>query len=113
MAIDLKELDPMEFIDKDIFDILGIGEAASEKKDAIITEMVETIQGRVIMRALDLMGEEDGKVFGDLLAEGDDEKIKDFLIAKDVDLGKITAEESLLYKMEIINLFNKDNKAIN
>ena len=110
MAINLKELNPADFIDKDIFDILGIGDASSEKKDAMLKEMIETIQNRVTMRILDLIGEEGGKEFGDLLEEGDDEKIKSFLSLKDVDLGKLTAEESLLYKMEIINLYNKEGE---
>jgi len=110
MPINLKELNPTDFIDKDIFDLLGIAEASGEKKDAIMVEMIDTIQNRVIMRALDILGEKEGQTFTDLIAEGDDGKIKDFLIEKDVDLGAITAEESLLYKMELINLYKKDEE---
>jgi hypothetical protein len=106
MAINLKELNPMDFMDKDIFDILGIGEAESSKKDAMIQEMIETIQNRVVVRALDLMSEEEGGKFSALLEEGNNANIESFVEEKGIDFGKITAEESLLYKMEIINLYN-------
>jgi transcriptional regulator of aromatic amino acid metabolism len=94
---------PSDLIDKDIFELLGIKNAPEEKKKEILGNMMATIQNRVIARVLDSLKEDEVKEFENLIASSDEAKIKEFLESRKINMTQIAAEESLLYKTEIIN----------
>jgi hypothetical protein len=104
MAIKLSEIDPGDIIEKDIFELMGLENSSEEDKKIVMADMMETIENRVTGRLFDALSEEDRVVFEGLVEAGDDEKIKQFLKEKDIDVVKITAEEALFYKTEILGL---------
>lgn len=96
-------IDPEEFFDKGIFDLLEIKDLSEEQKNKITRDMMTTINNRVLARVLDLLQEKGVKEqFESLLEINSQEKIEDFLTEHQIDLKGIAVEESLLYKMEIV-----------
>lgn len=94
---------PADLIDKDIFELLGLKNAPEEKKKEILENMMGTVQNRIMARILDSLNDDEIKEFEQLVSTKDETQIKDFLDKKGIDLTQISAEESLLYKTEIIN----------
>ncbi len=100
-------VNPEQFLDQDIFDLLQLPNLSKEKKDKIIKDMLETVNNRVIARILDLLEEKNQQEqFFTLLQGNQNQAIDDFLEQQNIDIKKISLEESLLYKMEIANTLN-------
>ena len=101
-------IDPEQFFDQSIFDLLEIQDFPEDKKNKIMKDMMDTINNRVIARVLDLLNENNlHEKFKSLVEENNLEEIEIFLHDQDIDLKKIAVEESLLYKMEIVNTLKK------
>lgn len=107
MAIKLTDIDPEAIIDKDIFQLLGLENSSEADKKQVMDDMLETIQNRVVARLYDALGEEASQAFEKLVDEGDDAKVADFLKQKGIDTARITTEEALFYKTEILTITGK------
>lgn len=103
-------IDPEELIDKDIFSLLGIQDASDAKKKEMNDNMIITVQNRVLARILDSLDDAALREYETILDSGDDKKANEFLLAHNIDLTKITTEEALLYKTEIVNLIKSQKK---
>jgi hypothetical protein len=97
-------INPADFIDKDILELLNLQNAPEEKKAEIIKDMLATIQNRVLARLLDNLDEAEINALEVLIDNQQEKDVEDFLLKKDFDVKKVAAEESLNYKVEIINL---------
>lgn len=101
-------IDPASIIDKSIIELLGIQGATDDQKQQIIDDSLATIHTRIIARILDSIPEPEQAPFDQLLESGDNEKIKQYLLQKGIDVTRIASEEALNYKVEIFGLV-KDN----
>ncbi|MFZ5391823.1 MAG: hypothetical protein ACOZAR_01380 [Patescibacteria group bacterium] len=103
-----KIINPENFVDNSIFDLLEIREMSDEKKNEIMKDMMTTINNRVLARTLDLVDERNlRKSFESLLDKNDQAKIESFLSENNIDLKIIAVEEAMLYKMELVNTLGK------
>lgn len=96
--------DPIDLFGSNIFELLGMENAPQDKKDSLIKSMTETIQSRIVGRILDALSSDQTGLaeFERLLDSGPQEAIEAFLETKGLDIGQMTAEETLLYKTEFI-----------
>ncbi len=98
------DINPSDFIEKDILELLHLENAPEDKKAAVIKDMIETIQNRVLARLLDSLNEPEIDTLEVMIDAHQEENVEKFLMQKDFDVKKVTAEESINYKAEIINL---------
>lgn len=103
-------IDPEELINKDIFELLGLQNLSEPQKKQMNDDMTATIQNRVLARVLDSLDDAGLKEYEAILDSGDEKKANEFLIAHKIDLTKITTEEALLYKTEVVNLIKNRKK---
>ena len=101
-----KQIFANDFIEDDIFKLLGLEKAPENKKKEMLDNMMTIIQNRVISRILDSLGAEERKEMDKLIEAKETEKIYSLLDKKGVNMDAITAEEALNLKMEMINMFN-------
>lgn len=98
-----------QIIEEDILKLLGLDDASDEKKDELYQKMLSTIQNRVVARLLDELDEESREKFKKLLDKNDEKEIKTFLQTKDIDMNELMAQETLIYKTEIVVLVKDNN----
>jgi len=105
-------IDPVDLVDKDIFELLKLDKAPDATKQKIIDDMVMTVQARVVARMMDAMDEEESEQFDVLIAENDDAKIAAFLASKNIDIKQLAAQETLYYKTQMVSaVMNKQAEA--
>lgn len=103
-------ISPEDLIEKNIFEVLGINDISETQKTKLLDKIMAMLEARVSARVLDELNDEDLKAFEEI-SENDKETIVNFLKAKNLDLDKITAEETLILKLDIVNLFNATPEA--
>lgn len=84
---------------KDLFDQLGLSDLSEEEKNKRFLEMQDVIEQRVFLRIMNLLSDEDKKVFENF--ESDEETDK-FFVDKKIDTEQISLEEALAYREELI-----------
>ena len=94
----------------DIFELLGIQAASSERKQSILETMMDTVQNRVLARILDSLTDVQIEAFQAATAKGDDEA-RQFLADQSIDLIQLTAEEAIVYKGQILSMATGRNLA--
>ena len=92
-----------DIVNKGIVELMGLMDLPEEKKDKIRQAAQDTIQGRALARVFDNLDENEQQKFKQLLEQSDDTKIEEYLKTKNIDMGKITIEETLLYKLQMVN----------
>lgn len=98
------DLSTEEYLNKDIFELLGAKNIPNENKDKITNKMLETIQQRVIGRVLDQLSDQDYDELKEILKSKDENRFDQFYKKTGISLVEIFSEEALLYKIEIVNL---------
>lgn len=100
-----------EIASKNIADLLGI-EMSQEKKQELEDKMVATAQKRTIVRIVDMLADEDIEVWE---AIEDEATKEEFLAKRNINVGKIILEETLIHKVEMLSLGSamKDKAAAN
>ena len=93
---------PADLIEKDIFELLGIGYISDEKKEELMGKIIEGVESRVVLRIDDSLEESDKTKFKAILDSGTDEEINQFLESKDISVGRFAAEEAMYLKSQII-----------
>jgi len=91
-------------IDGDLLDLLGAKNMSDDEKLALYEKMTQTLQDRVLLRVDDALNDEDQKIFSQLVTEGDQAKINEFLLSRNIEVPKLLVEEALIYKVEIMSL---------
>lgn len=100
-------IDPKDLLAKDIFDLMGTQNMSEEKKAQLYSEMLESIQIRVITRIYQTLNETDKTKWDELAKNNNTSNMEAFLHERNIDVAKIFAEESLLYKAEMVKLSQK------
>lgn len=100
-------LSAQQLVEEDIFDILGLEKMPEKDQDDMRTRMLDVINNRVLLRVSDMLNEEEMKEFETVIDENNDQKIRDFLTNKKIDISKIVIEETIIFKSELANLTQK------
>lgn len=100
----MSQLDYEDIVEKNILDILGAKNMSEEEKRNIYTKALETIQNRVIMRISDKLSDQETDEWKKILDSGDKAKANEFAQNKGLDIPKLLAEETLIYKTELAEL---------
>lgn len=100
-------IDPKTLAEGDIFELMGLQNLSEEKKAALMSQLAQGVQSRVLVRLDDLLKEEDRPAFKELVDKATDEEILRFLEERDINVGQLVVEESLLEKAKVIELAQK------
>ncbi|OGD61645.1 hypothetical protein A3A71_00205 [Candidatus Berkelbacteria bacterium RIFCSPLOWO2_01_FULL_50_28] len=100
----LPPMDVEEVLKKDILELIGASGLTKEKKAQIYENMGKTIENRVIARVADLLSDEEMEKFISL-SQTNPEQAVELLKANEIDMPKFIAEEALLYKTQLVTLF--------
>ncbi len=103
----LVNVTPEDLIEGDIFELMGLDHLSDDKKAELINQLNRGIQSRVAVRIDDLLAEADKSIFTDLMAKDQDEETLKFLESKNINLGQLVVEETLLEKIKLIDLAKK------
>lgn len=96
---------PSDFLEKDIFTIMGLESIDQKRKDDLLDVMEGTITTRVVARILDDLGDEKAKYLEDLISsESSDHEVLAFLEANKIDYVQYYAEEAVTYKAEVLSM---------
>lgn len=96
-------INPSDFITQDIWELMNLEDAPQEKKDQILEDMLATIQNRVLARVLDSLQNDEIKIMESRIDSGEENAMENFLKEKSIDIYKITSEEAVMYKAELVN----------
>lgn len=99
-----------DIVNKDILELLGVGDIPNKEKRQLYQKMIETIQNRIIARIDGKLTEEEVDEWKKLIDAGDKAKMDAFLKSKGINLVQLLVEEALIYKMELIDLMNQTKK---
>lgn len=103
----MKNLNYQEFIEADIFDLIGAPKSMSDsEKQALILKMYQTIENRVIAKITDQLADEEIKEFDEKLKLGQKQAF-DYLKLKNIDFNRLVLEESIILKTELADLARK------
>lgn len=91
-----------EIASKNIAELLGV-EMPQEKLQKLEDKMVATAQKRTIVRIVDMLADEDIETWETLTNETAKEE---FLAKRNINVGKIVLEETLIHKLEMLSLGN-------
>lgn len=93
-----------EIIDKDILELMGAKNMPEEQKQNIYKSMIETIETRVIAKIDGELSDEDAKELKTIVDGGSKEKFDQYMAEKNINVDQIYAQESIIYKMEMVQL---------
>ncbi|MFA6532093.1 MAG: hypothetical protein WCT32_04480 [Patescibacteria group bacterium] len=103
-----KEIDITEIAEKSLLEVLGLQDLPQEKRSPIIANMVKIIQTRVTARIFDELDDNGLKQFSD--SDTNPKKTRAFLESKGIDLDKITSDEVVNFKAELLSLLGYNVK---
>lgn len=90
-----------DFLDKDIFELLGLTHLSAEEKKKLTKTITDTVEGRVWDRLFDQLTKE-GKIEGYKTAlDAGDEKLGQFLSSNNIDLNQMFTEEAMALRMQL------------
>jgi len=90
-----------EILKQNIILALGIGSLSDEKKAALIDQMAELAEKRIVLRLMQELPEKDHKEF-EKIKENDNQAKMEFLQQKFSNLAEIIQEEIVKVKKEVI-----------
>lgn len=98
----MKNEDLTKILDQDIFNMLGLDGLSEDKKAEMLLKMIENIQGRINLRLLGEMSEEDKKELDELaVRNASDEEIGRFIGEKVPSIDEIAAQEIADFKKSL------------
>ncbi len=100
-----------DLLEKDLLELIGGADLPPEKKQELYTKMAETVQNRTIARIYDQLSEEEGKEIDQLIDADDKGKVDEFLKSKNLDITSLLAQEAIIYKTEMVELFKTNTAA--
>ncbi|MEI6144435.1 MAG: hypothetical protein WCP91_02460 [Candidatus Berkelbacteria bacterium] len=101
-----KQWTSRDIIDEDILELIGGENMSPEQKDELYKTMMATIQTRVMARVDDLLSDEDARGVKGFLDADDKAGFEQFMTDKNIDIKLLYSQESLLYKLELVELAN-------
>ncbi len=103
----MKDLTYKQFIESDIFELIGAPKSMpNEKKQALILKMYKIIENRVIAGIIDRLSEEEVREFDQKMQVSQKEAFE-YLKLKKIDFNRLMLEESIILKTELADLAKK------
>jgi hypothetical protein len=103
-----------EILEKDILDLMGVGDLPENEKEEIYKKMLDTIMNRVILRLDSQVSDEEVAKLKTIMEAKDNAGFFKFFEDKGIDIKSIFAEEAGIYKVEMVALTSQggvnDNK---
>ncbi|OGD63192.1 hypothetical protein A2215_01915 [Candidatus Berkelbacteria bacterium RIFOXYA2_FULL_43_10] len=93
-----------DLLEKDVFDLIGLGRISDKKKEDLRAKIVDTIQARIFRRIVKMI-EEKGKL-GEYDKLEKEEAVEDFLKKNGIDTNQIYVEEAMIYKAQLATAGN-------
>lgn len=100
-----------DLLEKDLLELIGGADLPPEKKQELYTKMAQTVQNRAIARIYDRLSEEEGKELDRAIDSGDKNKVDEFLKIRNLDITSLLAQEAIIYKTEMVELFKTNSAA--
>lgn len=97
-----------DIANSDILELMGAKNMPEEQKKEIYRIMVETIENRVIAKIDDQLSDDDAKKMKEIIDRKSKEEFDQFLEEKGIDITQIYAQETLVYKVEMIDLMKSE-----
>ena len=98
-----------DLFDKDMFTLLGLENISKEQRDRMTTAMMQTIEAHIFARVMDKLSSEQLVEFEAVIDKHEPDAVQEFLRVHEIDLIQIAAEETLLYKAEVLSLAVEGN----
>lgn len=93
-----------DLLKADIFELLGMAGISSKQRQDISTDMIVTIQNRIIARLSDSLSADEQDALIDALSEKKTVEAREILSRNDLSsLETMAIEEALIYKHQLIN----------
>ena len=93
-----------EILDRDILDLMGVGNLPENEKEELYKKMLDTIMNRVILRLDSQISDAEVDKMSEVVESQNQEGFFKFFEDKGIDIKKIFAEEAALYKVEMVAL---------
>lgn len=93
-----------EILDKDILDLMGVGDLPENEKEEIYKKMLDTIMNRVVLRLDSQVSDEEVEKMKEIMEKEDKAGFFKLFEDKGIDIKAIFAEEAALYKVEMVAL---------
>src|SRR3989344_8460155 len=91
-----------ELVEKDFFTLAGLDKLSDEEKDALLENILNTIRNRVVIRIIESFPENERPHFDSVLQGENEEEISTLLTNRRVDVDQLVAEESLIFKSQLL-----------
>lgn len=93
-----------DLLKADIFELLGMAGISSKQRQDISTDMIVTIQNRIIARLSDSLSADEQDALIDALSEKKTVEAREILSRNDLSsLETMAVEEALIYKHQLVN----------
>ncbi len=89
-------------LNEDIIKILKLDHLPEEQQENLRQKMIDTIEQRVMARLMDSLNAEDQQKLNELLNQENTQETQQFIESK-MNIKEVAAQETLLYKMEMID----------
>jgi len=93
-----------DIITKDIFELLGVENMPEQQKRNLYTKMLETIQNRVIIKITKELPQEALAEWEHVAKSNNQAEMAQFFDAHSINVDEMLLKETLMYKMEIVEL---------
>lgn len=100
-----------ELLNQDIFKVLKLENLSEEEKNNLKEKMQDTVMGRIMARIMDKLNVEDQKQFETLLNTDNNTEVEKFIDSK-MNIKDIIAQETILYKAEMIDNAQKIDEMV-
>ena len=100
----IAELSTEELIQGDLLTLMGAEHLTAAEQDELYQAALETIENRVVARIDELLTDEEAQEWKSIVEAQNKDKLKAFFASKQIDLPRLYAEETLLYKSQMIDL---------
>ena len=91
-----------ELVEKDFFTLAGLDKLSDEEKDTLLENILNTIRDRVVIRIIEGFPESERSHLDSVLQGENEEQISTLLTNSQVDVDRLVAEESLIFKSQLL-----------
>ncbi|OHA00987.1 MAG: hypothetical protein A3C07_05165 [Candidatus Sungbacteria bacterium RIFCSPHIGHO2_02_FULL_47_11] len=100
-------MDQNQLLETNIIEALGIELLPDDKKAKLVASMIDLVQKRIVVRLLEGLADGEAQKFAAIAESRDGAKLASWAGERGLDLEKITKEEVLRIKSELIERGNK------
>lgn len=96
-----------DVLDKDLLELLDAQGISEEEKTEFYQKMTQTIQNRVIVRIDNRLTDSEREEWLELIDKNDHAQMEAFLKGKNIEVAKWMIEEAIIYKMQLMSIYEQ------